>query len=117
MIYKNYLINNNINSINLSILTKNIYTNKEFWQLNLANYQSLAQLYLNKTKDNIDNYLSINIKNFKLNNIKNLNLFYQLSNYHSFLISNLTIIILLFVLKPSILLSSARLLSLSIFTY
>jgi len=43
--------------------------------------------------------------------------FYNLSNYHSFLISNLTLIILLFVLKPSILLSSIRLLSLSIFIY
>lgn len=43
--------------------------------------------------------------------------FYNLSNYHSFLISNLTLIILLFFLKPSILLSSIRLLSLSIFIY
>nr|YP_010130169.1 NADH dehydrogenase subunit 2 [Clavaria fumosa]QPZ51072.1 NADH dehydrogenase subunit 2 [Clavaria fumosa] len=40
-----------------------------------------------------------------------------LSNFHSFLISNLTLIIILFIFKPSILLSSTRLLSLSIFTY
>jgi NADH-ubiquinone oxidoreductase chain 2 len=43
--------------------------------------------------------------------------FFNLSNFHSFLISNLTIIILLFVLKPQIILSSTRLLSLTIFTY
>ena len=38
-----------------------------------------------------------------------------LSNFHSFLISCLTLSILLFVLKPSIILSSIKILSISIF--
>ena len=40
-----------------------------------------------------------------------------LSNFHSFLISTLTLSILLFVLKPSIILNSTQLLSLSLFYY
>ena len=40
-----------------------------------------------------------------------------ISNFHSFLISTLTLSILLFVLKPSILLNSTQLLSLSLFYY
>jgi len=40
-----------------------------------------------------------------------------LTNFHSFLISSLTLSILLFVLKPSIILSSIRILSISIFYY
>ena len=40
-----------------------------------------------------------------------------LSNFHSFLISSLTLTILLFVLKPSIILNSTQLLSLSLFNY
>jgi NADH-ubiquinone oxidoreductase chain 2 len=40
-----------------------------------------------------------------------------LSNSHSFLISTLTLAILFFVLKPSILLNSTKLLSLSLFYY
>jgi NADH-ubiquinone oxidoreductase chain 2 len=41
----------------------------------------------------------------------------SLTNFHSFLISSLTLSILLFVLKPSILLSSMKILSLSIFYF
>ena len=40
-----------------------------------------------------------------------------ISNFHSFLISTLTLSILLFVLKPSIILNSTQLLSLSLFYY
>lgn len=40
---------------------------------------------------------------------------YYITNFHSFLISTLTLIILLFILKPSLLLNSTQLLSLSIF--
>jgi hypothetical protein len=109
-IYNNLLVNKLINFNN-----KNIYTNKEIWQLNNLNNKSLVQLYLNGTKENIENKNIINFKEFNL--LNNFNLFFKLSNYHSFLISNLTIIIILFVLNPSILLSSMRLLSLSIFTY
>ena len=41
----------------------------------------------------------------------------DLTNYHSYLISTLTLSILLFVLKPSILLNSTQLLSLSVFNF
>ena len=40
---------------------------------------------------------------------------YTLTNTHSFLISSLTLIILLFFIKPSIILNSTQLLSLSLF--
>lgn len=40
-----------------------------------------------------------------------------LTNFHSFLISTLTLIILLFILKPSLILNSTQLLSLSLFNF
>ena len=40
---------------------------------------------------------------------------YYITNLHSFLISTLTLLILLFILKPSLLLNSTQLLSLSLF--
>nr|YP_010714054.1 hypothetical ptotein [Fuscoporia gilva]WDD39617.1 hypothetical ptotein [Fuscoporia gilva] len=40
---------------------------------------------------------------------------YYITNFHSFLISTLTLVILLFILKPSLLLNSTQLLSLSLF--
>ena len=40
---------------------------------------------------------------------------YYITNLHSFIISTLTLIILLFILKPSLLLNSTQLLSLSLF--
>ena len=40
---------------------------------------------------------------------------YYITNFHSFLISTLTLIISFFILKPSLLLNSAQLLSLSLF--
>lgn len=40
---------------------------------------------------------------------------YYITNFHSFLISSLTLVILLFILKPSLLLNSTQLLSLSLF--
>jgi len=118
-IFKNILINNSNKSNLLNGSTKDIYKNKEFWQLNTSSYQSLAQLYLIKTnnENDIASRIISKHKELKLENIKYSFLFFRLSNFHSFLISNLTLIILLFVLKPSILLSSTRLLSLSIFTY
>ena len=112
------LLNNNLNSsITLSTSTKDIYINKELWQLNMSSYLSLTQNFLNKKRDDMVNQFTSMPKEYELVKIKNSDFFYQLSNFHSFLISNLTLIILLFVLKPSILLSSTRLLSLSIFTY
>jgi hypothetical protein len=86
-------------------------------QLIDSTQQSLVKFNSKKLKNEIENKIITQIKDIKLENITNISSFYQLSNFHSFLISNLTIIILLFVLKPSILLSSTRLLSLSLFTY
>ena len=40
---------------------------------------------------------------------------YYITNFHSFLVSTLTLVILLFILKPSLLLNSTQLLSLSLF--
>jgi hypothetical protein len=115
-LYKSILNNNSNNSSVLinSTMSKDIYINKEFWQLYSTSYQSLPQAYLTKTNNEIANN---KYKEFELIDNSKSYFYFQLSNYHSFLISNLTIIILLFVLKPSILLSSTRLLSLSIFTY
>ena len=69
-------------------------------------------------KTSILNSPLLNTNEFNINN--NLNSFifnnkYTLSNTHSFLISSLTLIILLFFIKPSIILNSTQLLSLSLF--
>ena len=114
---KSHLDNNLNSSITLNTSKKDIYINKELWQLNMSSYQFLSQNYLNKKREDMVSQFTSIPKEYELVNIKNSDFFYQLSNFHSFLISNLTLIILLFVLKPSILLSSTRLLSLSIFTY
>jgi hypothetical protein len=118
LISKRILKNNSNNSITLSNFntnsTKDIYLNKELWQIKTSSFESLPLINLKKTDKN---HIFNKDKEFDLINIINSGFFYQLSNFHCFLISNLTFIILLFVLKPSILLSSTRLLSLSIFTY
>lgn len=41
----------------------------------------------------------------------------KLTNFHSFIIATLTLFILLFIIKPSILLNSTQLLSLSLFNF
>jgi NADH-ubiquinone oxidoreductase chain 2 len=51
------------------------------------------------------------------NNSNSTNYESMITNFHSFLISTLTLSILIFVLKPSILLNSTQLLSLSLFYY
>lgn len=51
------------------------------------------------------------------NNFNSTNYESMITNFHSFLISTLTLSILIFVLKPSILLNSTQLLSLSLFYY
>lgn len=112
---------------------KDSYTNKEFWQLNNSEAVYLPHILqpqleelkdLNNIKENPKKKIIFAKSKDALEAGENINFkysssifFYQLTNYHSFLISNLTIIILFFFIKPSILLSSTRLLSLSIFTY
>jgi NADH-ubiquinone oxidoreductase chain 2 len=56
-------------------------------------------------------------KNKTSYNNLNSNSLLTLTNLHSFLISTLTLIILLFVIKPSIILNSTQLLSLSLFNF
>jgi NADH-ubiquinone oxidoreductase chain 2 len=59
-----------------------------------------------------------NVSTISTNNIKESDSVpSSLSNLHSFLISSLTLTILIFVLKPSILLNSTQLLSLTLFNY
>ena len=127
LIYKNINKSNSSNIFNY--FTKDFYINKELWQLHILNFKYLPLMYINKINErdisyyinnnyfyNNNNYFIFNNKP-ELNNKLNSDYLYQLSNFHSFLISNLTLILLLFILKPSILLSSTRLLSLTIFTY
>jgi len=65
----------------------------------------------NNILDNSSSYSLLNESN-DLNKSRSL-----LSNFHSFLISTLTLTILLFVLKPSIILNSTQLLSLSLYNF
>ena len=60
------------------------------------------------------NTLTSEIKTQNILSIKNVNL---LTNFHSFLISSLTLSILLFILKPSIILNITQVLSLSLFNF
>ena len=55
--------------------------------------------------------------NISLNNETNTTVFLGISNIHSLLISSLTLLILFFVLKPTILLKSTQLLSLALYYY
>jgi NADH-ubiquinone oxidoreductase chain 2 len=57
------------------------------------------------------------LNNDKTQDLNNYETEVLLSNFHSFLISTLTLIILLFVLKPSIILNSTQLLSLSLYNF
>ena len=77
--------------------------------------------------NNTDNYLNNSIDSLNINSssfesekiiTKNKGLELSIiSNLHSYLISTLTLFILLFILKPSILLNSTQLLSLSLFNF
>jgi NADH-ubiquinone oxidoreductase chain 2 len=65
-------------------------------------------------KENISQYSD---KELKIINNLNSNSEIEISSTNSFIISTLTLSILLFVLKPSILLNSTTILSLSLFNY
>jgi NADH-ubiquinone oxidoreductase chain 2 len=103
----------------------------------ILNEISLKYSLLNNN-NNINSTLIINNKNEIINNNSNikenkstikflnineilqnnyLNSKSLITNFHSFLISTLTLIIMLFVLKPSIILNSTQLLSLSLFNF
>ena len=69
------------------------------------------EINLNKNELSYISNTNVDIKE-KMPKISN---YITLSNYHSFLISTLTLSILLFILKPSLILNSTQLLSLSLF--
>ena len=74
-------------------------------------------LFTNENQSNLNNsaYFPLN-KNIPFVDMhENYYISYYVTNFHSFLISTLTLIILLFMLKPSLLLNSTQLLSLSLF--
>ena len=83
-----------------------------------ASYYLKIIKVLHTSEDNVDNKAlkamapQIQIFNSTLNLTQSK---YTLTNTHSFLISSLTLIILLFFIKPSIILNSTQLLSLSLF--
>jgi NADH-ubiquinone oxidoreductase chain 2 len=93
-------------------------------------YLKIIKVLLDEDKDIINSSKEIKmhvlqedgsiLKNFsstqliKLLRLNNLNL---LSSLHSFLISILTLTILVFILKPSLILNSTKLLSLSLFNF
>src|SRR6202030_2021004 len=70
---------------------------------NTSNFNSLPLNNLNNNKERDISYYNNNnnYNNPELNNKLKSDLLYQLSNFHSFLISNLTLIILLFIFKPA----------------
>jgi NADH-ubiquinone oxidoreductase chain 2 len=88
-------------------IIKILHTETEEIILNEISLKSSLQ-----NDNNIQSTLIMNNKNELNNNSKSL-----LTNYHSFLISTLTLIIILFVIKPSIILNSTQLLSLSLFNF
>lgn len=79
----------------------------------------------NNLNDNTENQLNNSVESLNNNSslsesdsLKNKGLELSIiSNFHSYLISTLTLSILLFILKPSILLNSTQLLSLSLFNF
>jgi len=90
-----------------SLINDNIMKEKE---LDTSNFIQYSQ------EEKISDKNTINIINIE-KEIKNETSETLLSNFHSFLISSLTLSILLFILKPSLILNSTQLLSLSIFNF
>lgn len=88
-------------------------------------YLKIIRVLHTEKKENISDYsysLLNENENVNENENNNLNLTKSesesiLSNFHSFLISTITLTILLFVLKPSIILNSTQLLSLSLYNF
>lgn len=68
-----------------------------------------------KEKEKNFSLLLENSNDFSLNNLDNTGTI--LTNFHSFLISSLTLSILFFILKPTLILNSTQLLSLSLFNF
>ena len=75
-------------------------------------YLKIIRVLHSSPTDTPEKELELNIENS--NNTQSETL---ITNFHSFLISTLTLSIFFFVLKPSLLLNSTQLLSLSLFYY
>ena len=81
-------------------------------------YLKIVRLLFTKEEDleQLNNpYFPLNKNTPFIDMHENYYISYYITNFHSFLISTLTLIILLFMLKPSLLLNSTQLLSLSLF--
>jgi NADH-ubiquinone oxidoreductase chain 2 len=88
------------------------------YYLKLIKVLHTETLESNEFVDDSNNILLLENKNNNeesLNNSDSTGIF--LTNFHSFLISSLTLTILLFILKPSLILNSTQLLSLSLFNF
>lgn len=68
-------------------------------------------LYPDKIKEEINNYKELEFNSFEFKEKGEI----LLTNFHSFVISTLTLFILLFILKPSLILNITQLISLSLF--
>jgi NADH-ubiquinone oxidoreductase chain 2 len=85
-------------------------------------YLKIVKVLMHETKHN--NKVDAEQVNYKTISVQTIDSSQQmindnsiLSNYHSFLISTLTLSILLFIFKPSLILNSTQLLSLSLFNF
>lgn len=88
-----------------------------FTEQNNSSINLIDKININADSVNFKNTLCYPIsKNIPFVDVhENYYVSYFVTNFHSFLISTLTLIILLFILKPSLLLNSTQLLSLSLF--
>ena len=96
-----------LNVIKASQEPKNIFVGKEKY----SNLNKLAPSYPNPSEENLNLLKPGGEKESPIT----INSIFSPTNFHSFMVSTLTLSILLFILKPSILLNSTQLLSLSLF--
>ena len=75
-------------------------------------YLKIVRLLHSELENNLSNLTEDSIENHALAGHTNES---AITSFHSFLIATLTLIILLFVLKPSLILNSTQLLSLSVY--
>ena len=80
-------------------------------------YLKIVRVLMDETNINYKNNKNQTAAAYFLNLDGKKSYYITLSNHHSFLISCLTLMILLFILKPSIILNSTQLLSLSLFNF
>lgn len=104
-------------AIIVSVISVSYYLKVIRFLYSPANIESDLNVQTNPIVHKDDNNKSVKTeelktKNYNINNYESI-----ITSSHSFLISTLTLSILFFVLKPSILLNSTQILSLSIFYF